>query len=176
MVGPGTAFAMNQTSAEWFAIETKYRFEKKVAVQLNHKGFRVFLPVSTEYHRWTDRLKAITVPLFPGYAFVHLDQSRDSCQAVLRTPGLIRFVCFGGIAATVPRKQVEDLQQLMQQKSSFMEHPFVQAGERVRIRGGCLHGLEGILVKRGNDKLVISIQSIQRSLAIEVQGFEMERI
>jgi transcription antitermination factor NusG len=171
-----TACLMDGTSTEWFAIETKYRFEKKVAAQLNLKGFQVFLPVSTEYHQWTDRLKAITVPLFPGYAFVHLDQTRDSCQAVLRTPGLIRFVCFGGVAATVPRKQVEDLQMLMQQKSSFAEHPFLQTGERVRIRGGCLHGLEGILVKRGNDKLVISIQSIHRSLAIEVQGFEMERM
>jgi transcription antitermination factor NusG len=169
-------FVMDQTSSEWFAIETKYRFEKKVAVHLKHKGFRVFLPVSTEYHQWTDRLKAITAPLFPGYAFVHLDQSRDFCQAVLRTPGLIRFVSFGGVAATIPRKQVEDLQMLMQQNNSFAEHPFVQAGDRVRLRGGCLHGLEGILVKQGNDKLVISIQSIQRSLAIEVQGYEMERI
>jgi transcription antitermination factor NusG len=167
---------MDDTAAAWFAIETRYRFEKKVASQLNHKGFCVFLPLSTEYHRWTDRLKAISVPLFPGYAFVHLDQSRDSCQAVLRTPGLIRFVNFGGVAATVPRKQIEDLQLLMQQKSSLTPYPFIQAGERVRIRGGCLHGLEGVLVRRHNEKLVISIQSIQRSLAVEVQGYEMEKI
>jgi transcription antitermination factor NusG len=170
------ASVMNERSGEWFAIETRYRFEKKVAAQLNHKGFRVFLPVLTEYHRWSDRLKTITVPLFPGYAFVHLEQPQDSHQTVLRTPGLIRFVSFGGVAATVPRKQVEDLQLLMQQKSSLSEHPFVQIGERVRICGGCLRGLEGILVKQRNDKLVISIQSIQRSLAIEVQGYEMERI
>jgi transcription antitermination factor NusG len=167
---------MDESSAEWFAVETKHRFERKVAAQLAQKGFSVFLPMLTEYHRWTDRLKAITVPLFPGYAFVHLDQSRDSCRAVLHTTGLIRFVSFGGVAASVPRKQVEDLQLLIRQRSSLSFHPFLQVGERVRIRGGCLDGLEGILEQRGKDKLVISIQSIQRSLAIEVQGYEVERI
>jgi transcription antitermination factor NusG len=167
---------MDEISGEWFAVETRHRFEKNVAAQLSRKGFQVFLPMLTEYHRWTDRLKAITVPLFPGYAFVHLDHSRDSCRAVLQTAGLIRFVSFGGMPATIPRKQVEDLQLLIHQKSSLLFHPFVPAGERVRVRGGCLNGLEGILERRGNDKLVISLQSIQRSLAIEVQGYEIERI
>jgi transcription antitermination factor NusG len=162
--------------AQWFAVETRFRFEKKVAGQLHHKGFQVFLPLLTEHHRWSDRQKAITTPLFPGYAFVYLDHSRDSHQAVLRTPGLIRFVSFGGIVTAVPQKQIEDLQLLLQAKSSISPHTFMQAGQRVRIRGGCLNGLEGILVSHESEKLVISIQSIQRSLAIEVRGYELELV
>jgi transcription antitermination factor NusG len=162
--------------AQWFAVQTRYRFEKRVVAQLNHKSCEVYLPVLTEHHAWSDRQKIVTIPLFPGYAFVHIDQSRDARQAVLHTAGLIGFVSFGGIVAAVPPKQIEDLQLLLQGKGLFSLHPFVKAGQRVRIKGGCLHGLEGVLVQHEEGKLVISIESIQRSLAIEIKGYELELV
>jgi transcription antitermination factor NusG len=168
--------AVETGSTQWFALETRSRFEKKVVAQLDNKGFTVFLPLLTEHHAWSDRAKVVTVPLFPGYAFVHLDQSRDAWQGVLRTAGLIGFVSFGGSIVAVPSKQIEDLQLLLQEKTPFSMHSFVHAGQRVRIRGGCLHGLEGMLVQNEKRKLVISIESIQRSLAIELQGYELELV
>ena len=80
----------------------------------------MFLPLLTEHHRWSDRQKVITVPLFPGYAFVLVDQSRDAWQTVLRTVGMIRFVSFGGIVVAAPRKQIEHLQLLLQQKRTLL--------------------------------------------------------
>jgi transcription antitermination factor NusG len=162
--------------SQWFAVETRQRFEKKVAAQLERKGFKVFLPLLTERHAWSDREKVMTIPLFPGYAFVHVDRSRDSYQAILRTAGLVRFVSFGGIVAAVPNKQIEDLKLLLQEKGLFALHPFVNTGQLVRIRGGCLNGIEGTLVRNDKEKLVISIQSIQRSLAVEIQGYELELV
>jgi transcription antitermination factor NusG len=161
---------------QWFAVETRHRFEKKVSAQLRSKGFEVFLPVFTENHMWSDRQKAVASPLFPGYAFVHLDQSRKSSQVVLQTAGLIRFVSFGGTVTPVPEKQIEDLQLLLEKKGLFSLHAFVHAGQRVRVRGGCLHGLEGILLEQEKDKLMISIQSIQRSLVVEIRGYELELV
>ena len=159
---------------QWFAVQTRYRFEKKVATQLNQKSFQVYLPLRTEYHNWSDRDKAVTVPLFPGYAFVHLDQTRDAWQAVLHTAGLLGFVSFGGAAAVIPAKQIEDLQLLLQMKVMFSLYPFVNVGQRVRIRGGCLHGLEGVLTEKDKGKLVVSIEAIQRTLALELQGYEFD--
>jgi transcription antitermination factor NusG len=127
-----------------------------------------------ENHAWSDRRKSVAIPLFPGYVFVNIDLSRNARQAVLQTAGLIGFVSFGGKAEAVPRKQIEDLQLLLQKKVSFSLYPFVEVGQRVRIRGGCLHGLEGVLMQREKKKLVISIESIQRSLAIELQGYELD--
>jgi transcription antitermination factor NusG len=161
---------------QWFAVQTRYRFEKRVVAQLNHKSCEVYLPLLTEHHTWSDRQKVITIPLFPGYAFVHIDQSHDAREVVLRTAGLIGFVTFGGIVVAVPPKQIADLQLLLQGKGSFAMHPFVHTGQRVRIRGGCLQGLEGVLVKHDEGKLVISIESIQRSLAIEIKGYELELV
>ena len=60
---------------QWFAVQTRYRFEKRVVAQLNHKSCEVYLPLLTENHTWSDRQKVVTTPLFPGYAFVHIDHS-----------------------------------------------------------------------------------------------------
>jgi transcription antitermination factor NusG len=164
------------TQPQWFAVHTRYRFEKKVAAQLNRKSCEVYLPLLSEHHTWSDREKLVTTPLFPGYAFVHIDRSHVARQAVLQTVGLIGFVSFGGTVVAVPPKQIEDLQLLLQENGLFSLHAFVHAGQRVRIRGGCLHGLEGMLVQHEKGKLVISIESIQRSLAIEIKGYELELI
>lgn len=160
---------------EWFALRTRYRFEKRVTEHLKAKGIEVFLPLRHESHRWSDRQKIITVPLFPGYAFVHLNELLDSRRTVLKTPGLIGFVNFRGTAAAVPPKQIDDLRLLLNARAPFSLYPFVQIGQRVRIRGGCLNGLEGILAHE-KGKLVISIDSIQRSLAMEIQGYELELV
>ena len=163
-------------TAEWFAVQTRYRFGKKGAAQLTHKGCEVYLPLLMEHHKWSDRQKALTTPLFPGYAFVHIGQSRDTWQMILKTAGLIGFVSFGSVVAPVPAKQIDDLKLLQRERKHFSLHPFVQAGQRVRIRGGCLHGIEGLLLKHAAEKLVISIESIQRSLAIEIQGYQLEPV
>ena len=164
------------TAPQWFAVQTRYRFEKSVVAQLNRKSCEVYLPLLTQHHTWSDRQKTVTTPLFPGYAFVRISQSQDARQKVLRTAGLIGFVSFGGRIMAVPSKQIEDLQLLLQEKGSFSLHPFVRAGQRVRVRGGCLHGVEGVLMQHEKGKLVISIESIQRSLVVEIQGYELELI
>jgi transcription antitermination factor NusG len=158
----------------WFALQTRYRFEKKVAAQLASKGMEVFLPLRTENRKWSDRQKLVTVPLFPGYAFVRAARSVALRLLVLQTAGVMGFVSFAGTAAIVPQKQIDDLRLLLAQAVPFSLYPFLRAGQRVRIRGGCLHGVEGLLTQRDKGKLVISIESIQRSLAIEIQGYEVE--
>lgn len=162
--------------SDWFAVQTRYKFEKKVIAQLDHKRCKAYLPLLTEHHQWSDRNQLVTTPLFPGYAFVHIDRSHDARTAVLQTTGLIGFVSFGGIVVPVPSKQIEDLQSLLREKGRFSLHPFVHAGQRVRIRGGCLNGVEGTFIKHEKAKLFISIESIQRSLAIEVEGYNLEMV
>jgi transcription termination/antitermination protein NusG len=170
----GPQVAVEGSLLQWFAVQIRYRFEKSVVAQLTQKNCEVYVPLRTERHGWSDRKKVITVPLFPGYAFVRINQSRESRQAVLQTAGLLGFVAFGGTVVPVSPTQIEHLQLLLQEKVPFSLHPFVQTGQRVRIRGGCLHGMEGLLLQKEKGKLVISIESIQHSLAIEIQGYELD--
>ena len=174
MASPALLAPQTLEAAQWYAILTRYRFERKVIAQLARKEVETFLPLLEEIHRWSDRPKTLQIPLFPGYAFVRLDLSSPARLDVLRTEGVLRFVTFAGDATAVPAKQIEDLKKLLAQKIPCALHAFLTVGRRVRIRGGCLDGLEGILEQNEEKSLVISIESIQRSVAIRIEGYELE--
>lgn len=161
---------------QWYALVTRYRLEKTVAAQLRQKGFDVFWPAIPQVHQWSDREKKIEVPLFPGYVFVHIPYPMRERIQVLRTPGVVRFVGMGLAAAIIPSKQIEDLQQLLSSHVPCSLHAFLKQGQRVRIRGGCLDRMEGILEQSDEKKLIISIQCIQRAIAIEISGYSVELI
>jgi transcription antitermination factor NusG len=166
--------APDQVAPRWYAVQSKYRLEKRVTTELSKKGFETFAPLLEEIHRWSDRSKRVAIPLFSGYLFVHTTLSREVRTRVLRTPGVLRFVEFAGAAAPVPSKQIEDLQTLLQNNIACSLHAFLKVGRRVRIRGGCLDGLEGILEQSGKKQMVISIDCIERSVAVQIEGYELE--
>jgi len=96
---------------------------------------------------------------------------------VLRTTGVFGFVGAKGNGAPIPDKEIEDIQTLIGASVPFSLYPFLQVGRRVRIRGGCLNGIEGILVAKNEDQsVVVSVELIQRSLAVRVSGFSLEMI
>jgi transcription antitermination factor NusG len=162
--------------SQWYSIQTRYRFERKVTDQLQHKGLQTFLPLLEEFHRWSDRLQPVYVPLFSGYTFAHLELSAGLRLELLHTEGVIGLISVGGVATPIPTRQIDDLRRLLSQKVPCSLHAFLKVGQRVRIRGGCLDGMEGILEHSGEKNLVISIESIERAIAITIEGYELEMI
>jgi len=161
----------------WYAIQTRARHEKKVVKQLQEKGATTFLPLVTQTHRWSDRYKVIELPLFPCYAFARLAPSVEMRLPALQTPGLLSIVGAHGAGAPIPDKEIEDIQSLMAQNVSSSPYPFIKVGHRVRIRGGCLDGVEGILVaEKSERRLVVSIDLIQRSVSVLIDGYEVEPV
>jgi len=169
-------FPDSSMGQHWYAVQTRYRAEKRVARCLAAKGFQTFLPLLREVHSWSDRRRRIDTPLISGYLFLRTILCTDSRVTVLRTPGVLRFVSFSGEVAPVSEKQIEDLQKLLDNNVSCSLHAFLRVGQRVRIRGGCLQGLEGILEQSGGNKLIISFDCIERSIAIQIAGYELELV
>ena len=161
----------------WYAIQTRSRHEKQVARQMEWQGILTFLPLTTQLHRWSDRRKLVQVPLFPGYAFVHVPSAPEERLRVLRTEGVLRFVGTRGQGTPIPKAQIEDIKTVLSSNVPCASHPYLMVGKRVRIRGGSLDGVEGILVSQSEGrKLVISVEPIQRSLSIHIQGYDLERV
>jgi transcription antitermination factor NusG len=160
----------------WYVVQTRYRFEGKVAAQLQSKGVETFLPLLNETHRWSDRQKIISLPLFSGYVFVRLHPSTASRAGVLRTEGVMGFVKVHGDASPIPSCQIDDLRRLLAHQLPCALHAFLRVGQRVRIRGGCLDRLEGILAQSTQKTLVISIDCIERSVAFRIEGYELEPV
>ena len=137
-----------------------------------------FLPLVTEIRRWSDRKKKVELPLFSCYVFVKLVASNnDERMRVYRTNGVFRIVSMRGEAIPIPEEQIEALRTVVTQEVPWVEHPFLKIGQRVRIRGGSLEGVEGVLLSRNGDRtLIISVDAIQRSLAVRVEGYDVEAL
>jgi transcription antitermination factor NusG len=159
----------------WFAVQTRYRFEKRIAAQLTAQGMEVFLPLRKENRQWGDRKREVLVPLFPGYAFVHTDRSVWSRLIILQIPGVMGFVSSGNTAA-IPCKSLEDLELLLKEGVFFDLCPLVKKGLFARIRGGPLDGVEGLLTQGETTKLLIPLEAVQRSIAVKIQGCDVELI
>jgi transcription antitermination factor NusG len=161
----------------WYAIHTRARHEKKVTTQLKDNGVTTFLPLITQTHRWSDRNKTIQLALFSGYTFVRLESSPEKRRAVLQAHGVVGFVGIHGVGLPIPDKEINDIQVLLAQNVTCVHYPFIRVGQRVRLRGGCLDGVEGILVGKNSDRsLVVSIELIQRSVAVRIDGYDVETI
>ncbi len=165
------------SQARWYAVRTRSRHEKLVAKQLENQGIESFLPVVTQTRNWSDRRKQVEMPLFSGYAFLRMIHSPDDRVRVLRTQGVVSFVGVQGTGTPIPDHQIEDIKTLITSRIPYEERSFLRIGQRVRVRGGALDGMQGILVAENGDRsLVISVEPIQRSLYVRVAGYDVEPV
>lgn len=161
----------------WYAVWSRSRHEKMVASALTNVGITTFLPLVTEMHRWSDRRRSVEVPLFPGYVFVQIPNSTEARLQVRKTSGVVQFVGNQQGAVPIQDKEINDVRTVLEEKVSCSPYPFLQVGQRVRICGGAFDGIEGVLVGRDSaSKLVISIELIQRSLAVSVYNLDVEPV
>jgi transcription antitermination factor NusG len=161
----------------WFAVQTRGRYEKKVRAELHEKGVQSFLPLFSEKRKWSDRQQLVELPLFPQYVFVRVAATAESRLSVLRTSGVKNFVGTRGLGIPIPDRQTERIQTIIEQKIPYNPHLYLNVGKRIRIRGGALDGLEGILTAvNGDETLVVSVELIQRSLAVRITGFDVEAV
>ena len=165
--GLGRAFDLPQSS-KWFALYTASRHEKRVAQHLSQRQIEFYLPLYRARRKWRDGSKVtLDLPLFPGYLFIHIRRSERG--AVLGVPGALDVVGgTGGEPAPLPDATIDALRLGLEQREA-QPHPFVTAGERVRICSGALAGLEGIVVRSKNKfRVVLTVEHIMRSCAVEV--------
>jgi len=160
---------------KWYALHTRPRHEKTIAHCLIERGVETFLPTVTEIHSWSDRKKSVQLPLFSCYLFAKFVPNAGDRLRVLRVGGVLGLVGSHGEGTPIPEEQIDAVRAVIEASVSCFPYPFLRIGQRVRIRGGALDGLAGILVSRnGNHTFVISVDAIQRSLAVRVEGYEVE--
>src|ERR1700680_1920215 len=153
------------------------RHEKRVAAQFEEKRVCTFLPLLNQFHRWSDRRSKVEVPMFSCYAFVRMVQTVEERLKVLRTPGVLGFVGSERQGTPIPDEQIESLRTAIRENIPCFPYPFIREGRRVRLRGGSLDGVEGILVRQGADQsLVVSMELLHRSISIRVEGDDTELV
>jgi len=161
---------------EWFAVQTRARHEKVIAQRLCYKGITTFLPLVREVRGWSDRKKLVELPLFSCYVFAKLLPAGPDRLRTLQVDGVLSFVG-SGFGTPIPENQIDAVRKLVEEELPYSFCPFLKIGQRVRIRSGALDGVEGILIARSGERtLVVSIDAIQRSLAVRIEGYNVESV
>jgi transcription antitermination factor NusG len=134
---------------------------------LENSGFECFLPLSKSTRKWSDRLKEIELPLFPGYLFCRMNP--NDRLPVLMTPGVIQIAGTGSTPIPVEEHEIAAIQRVEKSGLSTMPWPYLKIGNIAKIEEGPLRGLSGIVIRiKSGMKLVLSVELLQRSIAVEI--------
>ena|SRR5439155_12205334 len=153
----------------WFAVQARTTHEKRVVSLLNYQNYECFLPLYTCRRRWSDRIKEVELPLFPGYVFCRFEAPLRG--RILKTPSVTGIVGIGGRPVPIDDDEIAALELANRSGAGMRPHPFLQTGQYVRIEGGSLEGLEGIILDmRRRNRLIVSVTLLQRSVAVEIDS------
>ncbi len=165
----------------WFAVHTRSRHEDRAYAGLLQKGLNAFLPKVEVWSKRKDRRKKILLPMFPGYFFVELTvPGVEKRLEVLKTFGVVKIL---GNPATaepipVPDEKIDAIKRIIHSKVEIQHFQYPKVGEPARIIDGPFKGVEGLVVGTDYKKelFVITIELLQRSVAIKLEGFQIEKV
>ena len=159
----------------WYAVYTWARHEKVVARNFEERGITYFLPLYQAIHHWNKRSARVTLPLFPGYVFVQTN-ARYRHQ-LLQVSGVVHYVGSGTTPSSIPDDEIEVVRRVLLSGKEVAPHPFLSLGKSVRIASGPFAGLSGVVQRtKSGSRVIISVELIRRSLAVELDGCQLAAV
>jgi transcription antitermination factor NusG len=165
--------------ARWHVLWTRSNCEQLVHDQLAGKQFELFLPKFEAWARRAGTRCLSGTPLFPGYLFLRHALDKESYIEVRKARGLVTILGERwDRPAALPDSEIESIRRMVGARVPAVAHPYLREGRRVRITRGSLAGLEGILLqlKMNQGLLVLSVNLLQRSVAVEVDCTTVEPV
>ena len=156
-------------SRNWYALRVRSNFEQQVSELLRAKGVEEYLPVYKTRRVWSDRVRELHLPLFPGYVFCHIGP--DARALALATRGVVGIAGSHHRPVPIEESELAAVRRMVESQSSVEPWPFLKLGQRVRVQRGSLQGVEGILLRvKTSYRLVVSITLLGRSVASEIDA------
>lgn len=154
--------------SKWYVAYTFSKSEKKVHSKFKALGFESFLPLRLEKRKWSDRVKYIETPLFPGYVFVYT--TKDQLMKLEKIDRVVRFVTFGDKFATIRSDEIGLIKKILSKNlDAKIDNRTLESGDIVEIKNGIFKGLQAAFVEElGKNRVIIKIGEIQQGLSIEI--------
>jgi transcription antitermination factor NusG len=166
---PSQVILPTETEPLWYAVRVRSNFERNVSIVLDHKGVEQFLPTYRSRRVWTDRVKTLHLPLFPGYIFCRIPL--ENRNHIVTIDGVVGLVGAGRQPIPISDAEIEAIRTVAQSQAPMEPWPFLKIGQTVRIGHGPLAGLEGILIRvKTSWRLVLSVTLLERSVAVEIDA------
>jgi transcription antitermination factor NusG len=165
------------STKSWFALQIRQSHDYIVPTLLTAKGYEILAPVYRRRRQWSDRIKEIDAPLFPGYVFCRFDPASHGTVPVVTTPGVLKILGFGGKPQPLDEREIESVRLAAQYGLSPRPCQYLSTGSRIRITRGPLSGIEGIFTRiKNKELLVISVAMLQRSISVEIERGAIELV
>jgi transcription antitermination factor NusG len=160
---------------EWYAVYTMSRHEKRVAAHCERIAIEHFLPLYTWRRSWKNRTTVdLQMPLFPNYIFVQL--SPDDHGPLMRLPGVLSTVGNAAGPVSIQDSEMEVLRRIMDCKA-IEPHAYITAGDKVRVKGGPLEGIVGVVLRKANGlRFIVTLDLIGKSVALDIESSALELI
>jgi transcription antitermination factor NusG len=151
----------------WYALAVKPQHEARVFLGLSELGeIEGFLPTFKDKRIWSDRVKVLDAPLFPGYVFARFEYPARRVP-VLRVAGVRSIVGFGAAPSPLAEEEIGTIRTIVNSNFPVRPWPFLRAGQRVRIEHGPLRGVEGVILEQKDEwRMVVSVELLQRSVSV----------
>ncbi len=161
--------APNDSASAWYAVRVRPRHERAVDAALRARGVESFLPTHCVRRVWSDRVKTLREPLFPGYLFCRLDRLRR--RGVVEVPGVVQIVGFGGSPTPIGDEELDAIRALSSSGAKLTPLKAWKPGRLVRVVEGALAGVTGVLDQvRGGARLIVRVSLLQRAVAVEIDA------
>ena len=161
----------------WYAVQTAYRCEQRVALGLSTKGFTTYLPLLREVHQWKDRRKLIEVPAFSGYLFLHYDPSLRNRVKVLETNGVVRLLGGNHAPSQISEVEIEAVRRTLGSSVPCDRCDALTPGTLVKVTRGPLAGVQGRLARIKNSlRLIVTVSVFSQAISAELNLSDVEAL
>lgn len=153
----------------WYALYTMPRAEKKADARLAVQGKTTFLPLIPSVRTWSDRKKKISLPLIPGFVFVHC--THEEVFECIQAQGVLGVIRYLGKPAKVRDVEIQQIRILLKEPESIETvRPIdLTEGESVIVTCGPFAGLKGKCVRfQGKCKVVIELNTLQSAVEVNI--------
>lgn len=164
---------MSEQHTHWYAVYTRPRWEKKIALKLEAKGYEAYCPLNRVVRQWSDRKKTVHEPLFKGYVFVQVRE--EDKWKVREVDGILNYVYWNGKPGIIHHREIETIKRFLNQFTDVEVTEYKLMPEsRVKIKAGILMNYEGTVIEIQGNKAVVKIESmgIQLSAVFEKNNLE----
>lgn len=169
------SYAMTNNNAEWYALYTKPRWEKKVAKLLDEQGIENYCPINKVTRQWSDRKKVVLEPVFKSYVFVKVADA-DKWE-LKKVSGVLNFVYWLGKPAPIREEEIMTIKKFLNEFTDVeVTNISLEVNSTVRIKNGVLMNYQGILVELFGNKARVKIESMGLQLSAQFDKNNLEHI
>lgn len=155
----------------WYALRVRTGCESIAATALRSHQLRIFVPTALVERRYSDRVKRVETPLFPGYIFCRF--ALKSLLLVVQSAAVLDVVRVGKQPTPIAQEDIDTLRRL-QLSGLSRKSVRLTAGQPVVVKDGAMDGVRGAVVREsGRDRLLIAVPLLQRSVLVEIESWRL---